>query len=35
VGDGDGNLYGTTFAGGDPSCSPPYGCGVVFKLKLP
>jgi len=27
-----GNLYGTTFQGGDLSCAPPYGCGVVFKL---
>jgi len=29
-----GNLYGTTFNGGDLSCSPPYGCGTVFKLDL-
>ncbi len=28
VRDADGNLYGTTFYGGDASC----GCGVVFKL---
>jgi len=27
-----GNLYGTTFGGGDLSCDAPYGCGVVFKL---
>jgi len=27
-----GNLYGTTSIGGNDSCSPPYGCGVVFKL---
>lgn len=27
-----GNLYGTTSYGGDPSCDPPSGCGVVFKL---
>jgi uncharacterized repeat protein (TIGR03803 family) len=27
-----GNLYGTTSSGGDTSCSPPEGCGVVFKL---
>jgi uncharacterized repeat protein (TIGR03803 family) len=27
-----GNLYGTTFSGGDPKCQPPYGCGTVFKL---
>ncbi len=30
--DGQGNLYGTTVAGGDSSCDPPYGCGTVFKL---
>jgi uncharacterized repeat protein (TIGR03803 family) len=30
--DGAGNLYGTTGVGGDLSCNPPYGCGVVFKL---
>ncbi len=28
----DGNLYGLTWGGGDNSCSPPYGCGVVFQL---
>jgi uncharacterized repeat protein (TIGR03803 family) len=28
-----GNLYGTTAYGGNLSCNPPYGCGVVFKLK--
>ncbi len=28
----DGNLYGLTWAGGDNSCFPPYGCGVVFQL---
>jgi uncharacterized repeat protein (TIGR03803 family) len=27
-----GNLYGTAFIGGDLSCNPPYGCGVVFKV---
>src|ERR1700674_703971 len=27
-----GNLYGTTYLGGDPSCFPPHGCGTVFKL---
>jgi uncharacterized repeat protein (TIGR03803 family) len=27
--DADGNLYGTTNGGGDPSC---YLCGVVFKI---
>ncbi len=34
VDDGEGNLYGTTLLGGDPSC--PYqsgaGCGSVFEL---
>jgi uncharacterized repeat protein (TIGR03803 family) len=30
--DNTGNLYGTTYSGGDPSCSPPVGCGTVFKL---
>ena len=28
--DTQGNLYGTTFFGGNPNC--PQGCGVVFKL---
>jgi uncharacterized repeat protein (TIGR03803 family) len=28
--DNEGNLYGTTTAGGDPSCN----CGVVFKIPL-
>ncbi len=28
----DGNLYGTTSQGGDLSCNPPYGCGVVFTI---
>ena len=27
-----GNLYGTTYEGGDLNCEPIYGCGVVFKL---
>jgi uncharacterized repeat protein (TIGR03803 family) len=27
-----GNLFGGTGYGGDLSCNPPYGCGVVFKL---
>ena len=34
----DGNLYGTTTLGGDPSCvtDPFYpGCGTVFKLQPP
>jgi uncharacterized repeat protein (TIGR03803 family) len=30
--DSSGNLYGTTFYGGDVSCSGGVGCGVVFKL---
>jgi uncharacterized repeat protein (TIGR03803 family) len=30
--DGAGNLYGTTFLGGDLTCHAPYGCGLVFKL---
>jgi uncharacterized repeat protein (TIGR03803 family) len=28
-----GNLYGTTFQGGDLSCNPPTGCGTVFKIS--
>jgi uncharacterized repeat protein (TIGR03803 family) len=28
-----GNLYGTTQAGGDASCVPPYGCGTVFMVN--
>jgi len=33
--DSQGNLYGTTYYGGDPRCFPGgeyYGCGIVFKL---
>jgi uncharacterized repeat protein (TIGR03803 family) len=31
--DSQGNLYGTTQDGGDPSCDFPFGgCGVVFKV---
>jgi uncharacterized repeat protein (TIGR03803 family) len=30
--DTKGNLYGTTYEGGDLSCQPPYGCGTVFKV---
>ena len=32
VQDAAGNLYGTAAFGGDLSCDPPNGCGVVFKL---
>jgi uncharacterized repeat protein (TIGR03803 family) len=32
VRDGQGNLYGTTFTGGDLNCFDTFGCGVVFKL---
>ncbi len=27
-----GNLYGTTYNGGDVTCEAPNGCGIVFKL---
>jgi uncharacterized repeat protein (TIGR03803 family) len=27
-----GNLYGTTQNGGDPTCEPPHGCGVIFEI---
>jgi uncharacterized repeat protein (TIGR03803 family) len=30
--DKQGNLYGTTFAGGDLACNGGTGCGVVFKM---
>lgn len=30
--DAKGNLYGTTYEGGDLSCQAPYGCGTVFKV---
>lgn len=30
--DGKGNLYGTTYEGGNLSCQAPYGCGTVFKV---
>jgi uncharacterized repeat protein (TIGR03803 family) len=34
--DEEGNLYGTTVGGGDTSsCSPTYGCGVVFRIAHP
>lgn len=29
----DGTLYGTTAFGGDLSCAPPDGCGVVWMIK--
>jgi uncharacterized repeat protein (TIGR03803 family) len=29
----DGTLYGTTEYGGNSSCNPPYGCGVVWMIK--
>lgn len=32
VRDAAGNLYGAASFGGDLSCNPPNGCGVVFKL---
>ena len=32
--DGQGNLYGTTYAGGDLTCNAGEGCGTVFKLNL-
>jgi uncharacterized repeat protein (TIGR03803 family) len=32
VQDEAGNLYGTTYEGGDLSCSGGYGCGTVFEL---
>lgn len=30
--DAAGNLYGTTYYGGDLSCNSPNGCGTVFKV---
>src|SRR5580698_1414607 len=30
-----GNLYSTTFYGGDLSCNEGFGCGVVFELSPP
>ena len=33
--DAEGNLYGTTFAGGNGSqCGNPAGCGIVFKIDM-
>jgi len=33
VADSSGNLYGTTWKGGDPCDVNSYGCGVVFRLS--
>ena len=33
IADHSGNLYGTAAVGGDLSCNPPNGCGVVFELS--
>jgi uncharacterized repeat protein (TIGR03803 family) len=30
--DVDGTLYGTTGFGGDLTCNPPYGCGVLYQI---
>ncbi len=30
--DNEGNLYGSAFAGGDLTCNPPAGCGVIYKI---
>jgi len=30
--DAAGNLYGTTFLGGDLTCNSPYGCGTIFEF---
>ena len=32
AGDAKGNLYGTTYYGGDPACGYVWGCGTVFKV---
>jgi uncharacterized repeat protein (TIGR03803 family) len=32
--DGQGNLYGTTYAGGNLTCNSGEGCGTVYKLNL-
>jgi uncharacterized repeat protein (TIGR03803 family) len=34
VRDAKGDLYGTSYRGGDPNCEAPYGCGVAFKLDI-
>ena len=31
--DTNGNLYGTAATGGNSSCNPPHGCGVVWMIK--
>lgn len=31
--DSSGNLYGAAPIGGDVSCNPPYGCGVIYQLS--
>jgi uncharacterized repeat protein (TIGR03803 family) len=28
----DGNFYGTTAHGGDPTCHPSWGCGTIFRI---
>ncbi len=35
IADSRGNLYGTTYAGGDTTACAPAGCGVVFELSPP
>lgn len=30
--DAKGNLYGNAWEGGDLGCSPPYGCGTLFRV---
>jgi len=30
--DAKGNLFSNTSQGGDLSCSPPYGCGTLFRV---
>jgi uncharacterized repeat protein (TIGR03803 family) len=32
IGDAKGNLYGTTYYGGDPACGYVWGCGTVFRV---
>jgi hypothetical protein len=33
--DSQGNLYGTTYAGGGTGCTNSVGCGVAFELSPP